>query len=248
MISAVILTKNEEKNIDACLDSVKWCDETIIVDDYSTDNTVTRAKKKGAVIYQRHLQNDFSSQRNFGLEKASGDWILFLDADERVSLSLAYEMQTNTSQQIDHIDGYFIKRLDTIWGKQLKYGELGNITLLRLAREGKGQWKGRVHETWEIKNTATLQNALNHYPHQTITQFLHEINFYTTLRARELYDKKTSVTVVNIFIYPAGKFFVNYLFRLGFLDGVAGLLLAILMSFHSFLVRVKLWSLWAKKS
>src|SRR6266404_4468552 len=101
MISAIILTKNEEENIAACLESLSWCDESIVIDDHSTDKTVDIAKKKGAQVFTRTMNNDFSDQRNYGLEKAQGDWILFIDADERVSSPLWYEIMQHTNESID---------------------------------------------------------------------------------------------------------------------------------------------------
>src|SRR6185312_932758 len=120
MISVIVLTKNEESNIAACLDGLAWCDEKIVIDDHSSDKTVEIAKKKGAIVFTRTLGNDFSDQRNFGLEKAKGDWILFIDADERVSSALWYEIMQRTSDSFDDSIGYYIKRQDTIWGKTLK--------------------------------------------------------------------------------------------------------------------------------
>src|SRR5581483_6231991 len=101
MISAVILTKNEEKNIGACLDSVSWCDERIVIDDHSRDKTVDIAKEKGATVFTRLMENDFSGQRNFGLQKAQGEWVFFIDADERVSSALWYEIMQHTSESIE---------------------------------------------------------------------------------------------------------------------------------------------------
>ena len=92
LISAVILAKNEEKNIKDCIGSVKWCDEIVVIDDDSVDKTVEVSKKIGAIVYEHALENDFAAQRNFGLEKARGDWIFFIDADERVSANLAFEV------------------------------------------------------------------------------------------------------------------------------------------------------------
>src|SRR5882724_8152033 len=109
MISVIILTKNEEDNISACLDSIAWCDEKIVIDDHSADKTVEIAKKKGATVYARILGTDFSDQRNYGLEKALGDWILFIDADERVSSALWYEIMQHTNESIDDCNGFYIK-------------------------------------------------------------------------------------------------------------------------------------------
>jgi len=249
MISAVILTHNEEQNIADCLESVSWCEERIVIDDYSQDKTVAIAKKHGATVYQRHLANDFSSQRNFGLEKAHGEWVLFVDADERVSSALWYEIMAQTNTSLNNYAGFFLKRTDVMWGKALRYGEVGSVRLLRLAKKSAGQWEGTVHEVWRIKGkTAVLKNPLMHYPHPTVAKFLEEINYYSTLRAKELFEKKVFVSWWHIIAYPKMKFIVTYFFKLGLLDGLAGLVFALMMSFHSFLVRGKLWLLWQKES
>jgi glycosyltransferase involved in cell wall biosynthesis len=249
MITAIVLTKNEEKNIEACLDSISWCDERIVIDDHSSDKTVEIAKKKGAIVFARDMQNDFADQRNFALTKAKGDWILFIDADERVSNALWYEIMQHTSESIEDFTGFYIRRQDTMWGKVLQHGETGNITLLRLAKKGAGKWQGKVHEEWKIQGkTAHLKNALDHFPHPTVAEFLREINFYTDLRAAELFKKKTTVSWISILAYPKAKFILNYFFKRGFLDGLPGFVFAMLMSFHSFLVRGKLWLMWQKNA
>lgn len=249
MISAVVLTKNEESNIEKCLQSLSWCDETIIIDDKSDDKTVAIAKKVGATVYSRSMYGDFSAQRNYALEKVKGDWVLFVDADERVSQALWYEIMSHINESINSISGYYLYRQDTMLGKVLKYGETGNIKLLRLAKRDSGTWKGAVHERWEISGqTETLKNPLDHFPHPTLTDFFTEINFYTDLRAQELYDKKTQVKWPAIIAYPVGKFIVNYFFKRGFMDGIQGFVLAMIMSLHSFLVRAKLWRKWQDKS
>lgn len=245
MISVVIITKNEEKNLKKCLESVKWCDEIIIIDDNSSDKTIEIAKKYKTIIYSHSLNNNFSNQRNFGISKAKNDWILFVDADEIVSDALAYEISNAIQfkdQNLTNFDGFYIKRSDFIWGKQLKYGETGSIMLLRLGKKGSGLWKGMAHEEWRIKGHAgTLMNPLLHFPHETLSEFLKEINFYTDIRVQELKNKKTKAYFLPILAYPLGKFLLNFLFRRGFLDGIHGLVFAIIMSFHSFLVRAKLW-------
>jgi glycosyltransferase involved in cell wall biosynthesis len=249
MITAIILTKNEEKNIEACLDSISWCDEKIVIDDHSIDKTVDLAKKKGAKVFVRTMYDNFSDQRNYGLEKAKGDWIFFIDADERVSNALWYEIMAHTNESIEEFSGFYLKRQDTMWGKVLKHGETGNITLLRLAKKGAGKWEGQVHERWNVKGrTDVLKNSLDHFPHQTIAEFLSEINFYTDLRAEELFKKKVGSNWLSIIAYPKGKFILNYFLRAGFLDGLEGLVFALMMSLHSFLVRGKLWLKWQTTS
>lgn len=248
-ISAVILTKNEEKNIVECLKTLSWCDEIIVIDDSSIDKTVEIAQKFKAKVFIHALDNNFSKQRNFGLEKASNDWVFFIDADERASDSLISEILSlnDISDSLKNYNGFWIRRIDFLWQKKLQHGETGNIKLLRLARKDSGKWHGAVHETWNIKGTTgKLKNPINHYPHQTVTEFLKEINFYTTLKAQELHKKNVKCNWWDIILYPKAKFFLNYFLKLGFLDGLSGLVFAIMMSFHSFLTRGKLWLSWNK--
>jgi glycosyltransferase involved in cell wall biosynthesis len=246
MISAVILTKNEENNIAECLDTLTWCDETLLIDDESDDETVKIATTYRARVVKNPMK-DFSTQRNLGLNKAKNEWVLFIDADERVSGSLRDEIIKVVAE--DTNNGYLIKRKDNMWGKWLRFGETENIRLLRLGRKTKGKWVGRVHETWQVKEpVGMLKEALTHYPHPTISSFLNEINQYSTIRADELKDNGVTVSFFEIILYPKGKFFMNYILKLGFLDGIPGFISAAMMSLHSFLVRGKLWLLWQNKS
>jgi len=247
-ITAIVLTKNEEANIVDCLKSASWCDNILVIDDYSIDKTASLAKKMGAQVIKHHLENDFSKQRNFALKQAQTRWVFFIDADERVPKKLALETQ-KFIQQADQ-EGYtgaFVIRQDYIFGKKIHYGEFGKIKLLRLGRRV-GKWQGKVHETWTFPGRkATLKNSLHHYPHPNLTEFLRKINLYTTLRAEELYQQKIKTNSLLIILYPLAKFFQNYCYRLGFLEGSTGFVLAILMSFHSFLVRAKLWVIWRQR-
>ena len=244
MISAVILTKNEEDNIVDCIKSLSFANEIIVVDDNSDERTIEiieSLKKKNIKIFKRDLGKDFSIQRNFGLSKASSEWIFFMDADERVSDALAFEI---LNFDTNNFNGFFVRRLDVMWRKCLQHGEVGNINLLRLAKKDAGIWEGKVHERWNVKGKiGSFKNPLMHYPHQNISEFLREINFYTDIRARELYSKKVKAGIFSVIFYPMAKFIVNYFFKLGILDGIEGLVFALMMSFHSFLVRGKLWQL-----
>ncbi|MBI4028920.1 MAG: glycosyltransferase family 2 protein [Candidatus Blackburnbacteria bacterium] len=251
MISAVVLTKNEEKNVEECLKTLKWCDEIVVVDDYSTDKTVSLAKKFGAKIYQRHLENDFAQQRNFGLEKVTGDWVFFVDADERVSHSLAQEISTEVQVQVHPrgVQGFAVRRVDVMWGRELKHGEWGNAKLLRLAKKGAGKWSRRVHEVWNVDGvTELLRSPLLHYPHQTMSEFLSDIDQYSTLHAQANLEEGKSSSILKFILYPKLKFLQNYILKLGFLDGGQGFVVAMLMSFHSYLAWGKLWLLQRKNN
>ncbi len=244
-ISAVVLTKNEEKNIAKCIESLVFCSEIIVIDDNSTDKTVEIAKKLGAKMYRNSLENNFAYQRNFGLSKAASEWTFFVDADEQISQKLQEEIQEKIASTSSN--GFYFKRVDTMWNRKFHHGEVGDVRLLRLGRKGKGKWIGKVHEAWAVRGkTETLRNPIIHFPHQTLSEFLSEINFYTDIRSKELYDLQVQSSFFSVLFHPGGKFLHNYFFRLGILDGMPGLVFAICMSFHSFLVRGKLWLLWQK--
>jgi len=248
MISAVVLTRNDEAVLLRCLKSLLWCDEVIVVDDESTDGTVSVAKNLEAKVYAHPLNDDFAAQRNFGLSKAKNDWVLFVDSDEIVSRELLTEINeiASPSEQTrnDKIVGYFIKRHDIMWGRELRYGETENVKLLRLARKNAGKWMQPVHEEWQIQgNVGELVHPLLHYPHPNVAQFLEEVNRYSTLYANFLHAQGVSEPAWTIVGKPVAKFFVNYVWHLGFLDGTAGMVVALVMSLHSFLVRAKLKTL-----
>lgn len=260
MISAVVLTKNEEKNISDCLRGISWCDEVIIVDDYSEDETLEKAAeiqtclparqgRKGAKIkfFQRRLDDDWAGQRNFGLEKASNQWVLFVDADERITEQLKSEIELRVTSYDLRVNGFFLKRKDFLFGKWLEHGETSRVRLLRLAKKNAGKWERRVDEVWKVKGKiGELKNPLLHYPHQTLTEFLESINFFSTLNARAFYEQGARVRLWD-WLKPLAKFTQNYFFRLGFLDGTAGFVHAVLMSLHSFAVRTKLYLIWKRE-
>lgn len=250
-LTAVVLTRNEENAIVDCLETLTFCDEIIIIDDNSADRTVELAKRAGATVYRNSLGDDFSKQRNFGLERARGEWALFVDADERVTEELREEiLHAISSQNVrsENLCSFYIRRIDYMWGRWLQHGEAGSIRLLRLGKKDAGTWEGKVHEVWKVRGQAgELRSSLLHYPHETMSEFLQEINFYTDLRAQEGYTKGIHVYWTSIVLYPVGKFLLNFFLRCGFLDGMQGFVFAVLMSFHSFLVRGKLWLLWKEK-
>ncbi|MEK7543780.1 MAG: glycosyltransferase family 2 protein [Patescibacteria group bacterium] len=248
MISAVILTHNDEAIISRCLESLGWCDEVIVVDDQSTDGTVIVAKKLGAKVYIHPLHDDFAAQRNFGLEKTKNNWVLFVDSDEVVTEALKKEILQKADSKQQTASGYFIKRKDYWGGRWLTHGETGNVKLLRLARKESGKWVQPVHEEWKMQgDIGELTHPLLHYPHQNVAQFLEEINQYSGLYAQYLFEQGVREPAWYIAGKPLAKFFVNYIWRLGFLDGTAGIVVALMMSFHSFLVRAKLWQIYDVK-
>lgn len=222
MISVVILSPNQDSVSKRTSDSLTFADEVVYI----------------------NVKDDFAQARNKGMDKAKNEWILFVDSDEEVSKELAKNIG-KLDLINSKIGAYFIPRRDFLWGTELKYGETYSARtegIIRLVKKGSGKWVGKVHEVFKSQvATGILSGFINHYPHQTITAFLESINNYSTLRAQELKGKEVGTNVFQIILYPFGKFWYTYLLKLGFLDGPAGFVYSFMMSFHSFLVRSKLY-------
>jgi len=253
-LSGIILTRNNEVGINKLIKSMRFCDEVIVVDDNSDDKTGAMAKKAGARVLIRAVNSDFSAQRNFGLSKARGEWVLFVDSDEMVSEKLGKEVIRSINS--DNYDGYMIKREDVFMGKTLRYGETGQMWLVRLARKDAGRWRRPVHEEWILNqksnskdqraenNIGRLKNALIHKSHKTVVGFINKIITYSQIEAEYRVSLGVRVRWWEMIVYPWGKFVVNYIVKLGFLDGMQGFIMAEMMSIHSFLVRI----FWYEKS
>ena len=241
MISAIILVKDQLSQLSTALNSVRFCDEILVIDDYSTQDITPVTKPYGAKVYHRHLDQDYAAQRNFALSKATKDWVLFVDADEIVTPSLQQEI-LNVTTTNTNIEGFYLYRQDVFLDKVLQYGETSQVTLLRLARKNSGRWARPVHEIWNISGpTEKLHHPLIHQPHATISKFITKINFYTNLEAQYRIQQQEQFSLIKLVLFPPLKFFHNYLFKLGFLDGFPGLVMAFIMSLHSLILRVKLY-------
>ena len=244
-LSAIVIAKNEEKNIPRCLTSLTFADEIIVVDNTSTDTTGHMARAMKAKVITSSIQNNFSALRTVGMNYASGEWLLYIDADEEVTP----ELQKSILEAIEKNEKqvYYIKRRDNWWGRQVTHGEVStayNQGIIRLVKKGSGSWKHLVHEAFNSKyNAKTLHGYLDHYPHPDIASFIESINRYSSIRAKELYDKGVRSNIVTILTYPVGKFIYTYFIKGGFLDGAAGFVYSFMMSFHSFLVRSKLYTM-----
>ena len=234
-ITVVILTKNEEGHIEKCMNSVQWCDETLVIDDNSTDKTVALASKNGAKVYIRDLSSDFAAQRNFGLEKANGDWVLFVDADELVTKELAEEITNEIAK--GGAEGYLIKRVGVF-----------DEWILRLARKNFGKWSRDVHEIWKVNGKVLkLASPLLHSPSPSLFGFVGKLNYYSTLHAESNKKEGKKASLVKIIFLPIIKFFYMYLGKGGYLSGTKGFVFSIFMSLHSFLAWTKLWILQKEK-
>jgi glycosyltransferase involved in cell wall biosynthesis len=185
-------------------------------------------------------RDDFGAQRNFALETAVGDWVLFVDADERVTESLREEILV--AVRSPDVDGYFLRRRDVNFGYTFRFGESMRAPILRLARREAGRFEGRVHERWRVTGrTRILKAPLLHYSHPDISAFLRKVDYQSSLAATRLTEEGRGRGAWELVVHPLGNFFRNYVVHQGFRDGVPGLIYASLMTLHPFLARAKQW-------
>jgi len=247
-LSVVVLTHNEEKNIGACLDTVAWADERVVIDDFSTDRTGQVAKDHGAVFMTHPLGGDFSQQRNFGADKATGDWILQMDADERVTPGLRAKIEEVLSGTGD-CSAYRFTRINNFCGRFLEHGGDVSHKPLRLYRRGKARFSGdRIHEKLEVVGPAgELDAVMEHYNFPNVAHYIETQNFYTDIEASEIRRVRGVLTEREVRREltrgPLKLFFKIYVKKQGYRDGVHGLIFAVLSSWRRFLIWAKYWEL-----
>lgn len=224
-ISVVIITKNEEKNIARCLESVKWADEIVIIDSQSQDKTIEIAEKYNAKIYSP-LWKGYGPAKKDGVYKASNDWIFSIDADEEVSTKLEHEIKTIISNHDNKTFGYYIPRLTNFLGRWIRYCGWYPDYVLRLFNKKYGNFNDAViHESVQLNGPkAYLKNDLLHYSYPDLKEYFRKFNLYTTVGAEELFKKGKKSGFANICLRPIVAFIKQYIVKLGFLDGMEGFL------------------------
>ena len=240
-ISVCIICFNEEKNIRRCLESSKWADEIIVVDSMSQDRTAEIAREYTDKVYQRAWPG-YVEQKNFALSKAKGDWILSIDADEEISQGLKDEIRKEIEKE-DAKDGYKIPRLSFYQGRWIKHSGFYPDRQLRLFGRNRGYWVGkRVHEMIHVNGkVALLRNNLLHYPYKgTISGQLKTVDKFSTLLAENMYEEGKRCHLFFLLMRPFFKFTEMYFIKLGFLDGIAGFIIALTSAYAMFVRYVKL--------
>ncbi len=241
-ISVIIITGNEENNIRDCLKSVSWADEIIVVDSESIDSTVLIAKEFTEKVYIRKWEG-FASQKTYALNLANNEWILSLDADERVTVELAKELEDLDLAKSD-FDSFKIHRENYFLGKKITYCGWGNDYQLRLFRKSKTKLTDRlVHEGFVVDGvTSNLKNPITHYSYINLKDGFKKINEYSTLEANEKFKHK-KVSSISIILYPLIAFIQHYIFRKGVLDGKHGLMISLMHAMTKLQVQMKMWEL-----
>ena len=242
-LACVVITKNEELNIQDCLASTGWAAERIVVDAESTDRTSELARAAGAKVFVRPWPG-FGAQKNFGIAQASSEWILIVDADERVSLPLKREVisQIDRWKTGDPV-AYEIPRKNFFYGAWVRHAGVYPDYQLRLFRRGSAEYNNvPVHENLIVRGAiAQLSSPLEHYTERHIRDHFRKFGLYTTLAAQEKRKTVQRVSVLDLLVRPPVIFFKTYLIRQGFRDGVRGLIVCSFASMYTFVKYAKLW-------
>ncbi len=239
-VSVVIVTKNEEINIEDALKSVSDAKEIIVVDSFSSDRTVEICRQYTDRVYQ-HEWEGFAIQKQRAVDYAEGPWVLILDADERVSAELKAEITAAVSRI--SCNGFYMPRENYFIGKWIRHSGWWPDNTLRLFRKNMGRLELReVHEKVVVEgSTGYLKNPLRHYTYRSVSDFVERMERYSTLAAWEMRKKSVRAGWYSLTIRPVFTFIKMYFLRMGLLDGTRGLMLAMLYSYYTFLKYAKTW-------
>ena len=240
-LSVTVIACNEEARLRACLESAAWADEIVVVDAESTDQTAAVAREFTGRVWVRPWPG-FVAQKNFAIERASGDWVLSLDADEQVTPDLRSRVARVLAED-GPADGYAVPRRNVFWGRWVRHGGLYPDFQLRLFRRSAGRFVGDgVHESVQVTGRVErLAEPLLHHSYRGVEDFVSRSNRYSGLAAEDWIRRGRRVRLFHLVLRPLGRFLSMYIIRLGFLDGWRGLVLAILYADYVFLRMAKAW-------
>ena len=240
-LSVVIITKNEADNISGALESVSWADDIVVVDSQSTDDTVAIARRHTDRVFTRPWQG-YGAQKNYATGLATHDWVLSLDADERVPPELAGEIEA-AWRRSPVVKGYRIPRTTRYLGRWMRSTDWYPDYQLRLYDRRVASWNSRfVHESVTVDGkVGTLSSEIRHYAYDDLADHLATINHYTTLAARQMAAEQRRAGLADLAIHPPLVFLRNYLLRRGFRDGGPGLIVSLMNAYYVFLKFAKLW-------
>ena len=241
-ISACIITYNEEGNIRKCLESVKLADELVVVDSYSTDNTVAIAKEYTQHVIQTSWPGHVA-QKNNTLKYATHEWVLSLDADERISPELREEIEAELGKNTLSWDGFYMPRRTFYLQRWILHGGWQPDLGLRLFKKSKGRWGGQDPHDRVILDgkTKRLKNPIYHYNYRDLSHQIMTIDSYSRISSAELLKEGRKFRYLDLLLRPPFRFLRDYFLKQGFRDGWPGLIIAVNTSFYVFTKYAKLW-------
>jgi len=244
-LSACIIAFNEADRIGDCLDSLAFCDEIVVVDSGSSDGTAALCQARGARVLQRPFDG-FRSQKQFAVDQAAHDWVLCLDADERVGPELREAIQAARADGFSGAAGYRFARLSDYFGRFLRHGNAYPDRVLRLFDRRRGGWRGQreIHEAASVDGAVRLlAGDLIHYPYRSLEQQLAKTERYARMMAEHEFARGKRASVAKLVLAPAWRFWRGYLLRGGFLDGWRGLVYAYVRANYVRQKSIMLWLL-----
>ena len=241
-VSAILITRNEAHNLPACLAGLAWCDEIVVLDSGSTDKTVEIARRAGARVHTSGDWPGFGAQKNRVLELARCDWVLSIDADERVTPELAAEIR-RTIAGTDPCNAYAIARLSSYCGQFMRHGGWYPDRVVRLFRRGTARFSDDiVHESVQTNGrVGRLREDLLHISYRSFEDVLDKMNHYSTAGALKAAARGRSSNLLSAWLHSRWAFIRAYVLRLGFLDGRLGYVLACSIAHETWYRYVKLW-------
>lgn len=246
MLSIIVIARNEQETIKTCLESVKWADEIIVIDNGSKDKTADIAKDSGARVLNFE-SDDFSKTRNRGMEEAKGDWVLYVDADERVLTPLKDEILELINSQKS---AYAVSRKNIIFGEEVSYGPYKNDWVIRLFKKSNFEtWVGKVHEYGKFSGElGYIKNSLLHLTHRDLNHFMLKALEWSKIDAKLRLDadhpKMTKLRFIRIL---TTQFFVELIKRKGLFGGTVGIVDSVLQVFSFYMTYVRLWEMQQQK-
>lgn len=243
-LTAIIPTKNEISNIKAVIASVDFADEVLVIDSFSDDGTFEKAKTLATKVIQREF-DWYGAQKNYAISKAQYEWILLVDADERVTPELKTEIISILNQEKIQYDAFSIKRINHFMGQRVNYSGWRNDSVIRLFKRDVCKYDNRhVHEALKVNGSiGKLTHKFLHYSYRSLDHYMSKMNNYATLQAKD-YDKKTGIlTPYHFIIKPFWGFVKHYIIQSGFRDGVVGLTIGFIQAYVVFMRYAKLWLL-----
>ena len=240
-ITVIFTTFNEAHNIAAAIESVCWADELIVVDSFSSDQTVEIAKRMGAVVFERKYSGP-GDQKNWAIPKAKNEWVLLMDADERVTTQLRKEIENTVSFNTSY-DAYWIGFQHYFMNRLVRHSGWGNDKTIRLIRRDKCRYNNsRVHEEIITKDidVGILKNRFEHYTYKDIDHFIDKIQRYSSWSAEDYEPKTGHITWYHLVLKPVFRFLKHYVWKLGFLDGKVGFIISAIMAWGVMMRYVKI--------
>lgn len=239
-LAVIILTKNEEANIEDCIKSAMFADEIIVIDSGSTDNTQAKAEALGAKFVVHPMGDEgFAGQRNYALTQTNAKWVFYLDADERLTNEAADEIREIV--QSDRIGVYRIKRMNVLFGKLMKYGAHAPDWCVRLYPRDEVHWVGVVHERGETTlSQHDIKGVMHHHTYNEWNSYFRKLGQYTDMMAARMHQDGKKAGMGDLTLRPIYAFIRAYIIKRGFLDGEMGIVFSLLHGYYTFLKYLKL--------